>query len=350
MFGTGEFFTELVKRFSVPGSGTHVHVLLHSTNGIDAQEAGAEQCEEPFEINARLWICRLPNELRDAVYKACEPPGEPYESAFRQYGQLYTISMFLGSNTPGTITSWDGYGLVTKVVAFSQLIHPTSIGFASTAVLRFDDDGSFRQATPGPCRGITEHAFVIPGMRNWLSKSECERIKDLYSSTDFGSLPERVARAHWNVQHAAFQFFFEVRTMLVAAGLDALVHVRNEAKGIGTGQQFTERTVTLAKDLGVQFTTDDAKALWEHRSDVAHGRDPWQSIRDPNDPKWQVPELRRNDPMVRRYHAGEEILRRTVLKCLTDQQFADRFASDDAVKKSYPIVFHARPKGNKHKP
>jgi hypothetical protein len=340
MFGESHFFEEQLRRFAVPASANYVHVLLHSTNGNDRQEEGAEQCPGPFEIGERLWVCRMPNELRDAVYKACEPPGEPYEAAHRQYGQLYTVALFMGQMLPGTLSSWDAYGYITKFVTFSQLLHPTSIGFGNTAILRFDSDGNFKQASPGPCRGMTEHAAVIPPMRNWLSKTECETAKALFHKTNLDGLPARVARANWSVQHAAYQFFFEVRMMLVASALDSLVHIENEGSGIGTGRQFKERVPMIAVDLGIALTPNDAEALWKHRSDVVHGRDPWLSVRNPDDPKWQVSPLHRDDPFVQRYLMAEEILRRTVLKCLTNQQFADRFASDDTVKAAYPLSPH----------
>lgn len=125
--------------------------------------------------------------------------------------------------------------------------------------------------------------------------------------------------------------------MLVASALDSLVHIENEGLGIGTGRQFKERVPMIAADFGITLTPDDAEALWKHRSDVVHGGDPWLSVRNPDDPKWQVPPLHRDEPFVRRHLIAEEVLRKTVLRCLTDQQFADRFASDDTVKACYPL-------------
>jgi hypothetical protein len=84
--------------------------------------------------------------------------------------------------------------------------------------------------------------------------------------------------------------------MLVASALDALIHVRNERQGIGTSQQFIDRVRLLAGDLGLSLSEEDAKGLWDHRSDVVHGRDPWLSVRDPNDPQWQIPPIRKSDP------------------------------------------------------
>ena len=337
-FGKPEFFEEQLRRFSVPGRRSHVHVLLHSTNGNHADDPDAVQCVEPFSLADRIWICRMPDYLRDIVYKACESPGEPYEPAHRQYGQLYTISLFMGPPEIGTITSWDGYGYLSKIVTYSQLVHPTSIGFGNSSVLIFGPDVEFEQARPGPCRGFTEQAFTVPDTRNWLTQSECEKVKDLFDNADMDRLPDRVARAHWSIQHAAYQYFFEVRTLLVASGLDALVHVRTPGKRLSTGAQFTNRTVQLAIDLGVSLTMDDARAVWEHRSDIAHGRDPWAFLKDANGKMPQPPKLTKNDEVVRRYMAAEQILRSAILKCLTEPDFAAKFASDDTVERAYPVI------------
>ncbi|MCU1305002.1 MAG: hypothetical protein JWQ87_5286 [Candidatus Sulfotelmatobacter sp.] len=338
-FGQPMFFEEQVRRFSAPGSNSHVHVLLHSTNGNDSDRSPAAKCLEPFELAERMWICRLPDYLRDIVYRACESPGEPYQESHRQFGQLYTVALFMGPLVPGLITSWDGYRHITRFLTFSQLVHPTSIGFGNTSVLTFDSDGQFKQATPGPCRGITEQAFTIPNTRNWLSLNECETVKNLMANADIDKLPARVSRAHWNVQHAAYQYFFEVRALLVASALDALVHVRtNKSKRLGTGKQFTERTLQLSTQLGIHFTNADAASVWEHRSDIAHGRDPWESRRDAKGAVQQPPELTKDDPLVRQYLASENILRSTILKCLTDPEFAARFESDESVEKAYPVV------------
>ena len=95
MFGEPEFFELKLRELARPGSRSQVHVLLHSTNGSSTPDPSAVECSAPFRLADRIWICCLPDTLRDAVYKACEPPGEPYEAAYRQYGQLYTIALFM---------------------------------------------------------------------------------------------------------------------------------------------------------------------------------------------------------------------------------------------------------------
>jgi hypothetical protein len=343
LFGSDEFFAEEVKRCSAGASNSYVHVLLHSTNGDDDPNDNPTRCRDPFQLTERMWICRLPDIIRDIVYKACESPGVPNQKVFRQYGQLYTIALFTGPWTPGQLSEWDAQGEITRFVTLSQLVHPTSIGFGNSARLTFDPNGDFISADPGPCRGITEQAFTISHHRNWISKSECEHVKHLLANTNIKDLSDRVARANWNVQHAAYQYFFEVRTLLVVSGLEALLHTRDpkpqssNQKLPGTGRQFVTRSKQLAELLNVHFTADDAKAVWEHRSDVSHGRDPWAARQNARGGQQQPPELTKNDPFVRRYLQAEKLLRTTVLRCLSDRQFAAMFESDASVEKFFPV-------------
>lgn len=336
LFGDDTFFAKQVQRNSSGSSNSSVHVLMHSTNADSAEDKDATRCLEPFQLTERMWICRLPKYLRDIVYQACESPGVPYQKMYRQYGQLYTIALFTGPWTSGQLSGWDAPGEITQFVTFSQLVHPTSIGFGNSSRFTFGPNGDFISAEPGPCRGITEQAFTIPHHRNWISKSECEKVKNLLTHSKPSDLPDKVARAHWNVQHAAYQYFFEVRTLLIVSGLEALLHTR-DPKGPGTGKQFTTRAKQLAEVLQVAFTLDDAWAVWEHRSDVAHGRDPWASRWNGREGMQQPPELTKNDETVRRYLQAEQLLRATVLRCLTDHEFAAIFTSDDSVKKSFPV-------------
>src|SRR6185437_14263827 len=167
LFGNEVFFSDEVKRRSQGGGNSFVDVLLHSTNGDNDPNDHPLKCEEPFNAAEGMWVCRLSDELRDVVYKACESPGIPYQNPHRQYGQLYTIARFRGTWLPGQASSWDASGEITRFVTFSQLVHPTSIGFTNSARLTFGPDGEFLRADPGPCRGITEFAFTISPHRNW---------------------------------------------------------------------------------------------------------------------------------------------------------------------------------------
>lgn len=341
LFGDDTFFGEQVRRHSAGGSNSYVHVLMHSTNGDAAQDDDAVRCLEPFRLTERMWICRLPDELRDTVYQACQSPGVPYQKVFRQYGQLYTIALFAGPWAAGQLSGWDAYGHITQFVAFSQLVHPTSMGFGNSVRFTFAANGDFISADPGPCRGITEHAFTIPHQRNWISKQECEQVKNLLATANPKDLPDRVARAHWNVQHAAYQYFFEVRALLTVSGLEALLHTRNpnsKGGGPGTGTQFKRRSTRLAELVAVTFTRNDANEVWDHRSDVAHGRDPWAARSSGRDKSQRPLELTKDDETVRKYLRAEQVLRATVLRCLTDHQFAAIFASDSSVEKHFPIT------------
>jgi hypothetical protein len=342
LFGDETFFVEQVKRHSEGAANSFVHVLLHSTSGDDDPNDQSSQCHDSFRVTDALWICRLPEQLRDIVYAACESPGVPHEKPFRQYGQLYTIALFAGPWLPGQLSSWDASGEITKFVTFSQLVHPTSIGFGNSARLTFGPHGKFVRADPGPCRGITEYAFTVPHHRNWLSRADCEQIRLLFENAKLEELSDRVARANWNLQHSAYQYFFEVRALLVVSGLEALLHtrspkVRSGGRQAGTGKQFISRTKQLAEILKEPFNDADAQTVWEHRSDVAHGRDPWAARQNARGGLQSPPELSKSNEAIKSYLRADQLLRTTVLKCLLDDQFATIFTSDATVETRFPL-------------
>jgi hypothetical protein len=77
---------------------------------------------------------------------------------------------------------------------------------------------------------------------------------------------------------------------------------------VSTSRQFKERIVLLASDLCIPFTKSDAGAVWGHRSDVVHGRDPCAAMRAAQI-GFQIPAtLAKNNPMVIRYVACLEHL------------------------------------------
>ena len=174
---------------------------------------------------------------------------------------------------------------MNTLVNCAQLVHQTTLGFANSARLDFDSDGKFLMAIPHLCRGITEQAFIVSDSRNWLSETECEEVRELFRR-GFASLPDRVARANWHLQHAFFQHFFEVRSLLMVTGLEALVHIHapagNSRRGPRSTAQFVQRTVQLAMLLGVPFSESDARYVYDHRSNISHGRDPWSARIDQN--------------------------------------------------------------------
>ena len=131
LFGNDAFFKAQLQHLSGGQDNSSVRVLLHSTNADDAQDSTAVQHLEPLQLTDRMWFCRIPDDLRDFVYQACESPGVPNQNPFRQYGQLYTVALFLGPLLPGLVTSWDAQGEITPFVTFSQLVHPTSSGFGN---------------------------------------------------------------------------------------------------------------------------------------------------------------------------------------------------------------------------
>ena len=126
----------------------------------------------------------------------------------------------------------------------------------------------------------------------------------------------------------------------MVTGLEALVHARIQSatgqRGPGTTKQFIERTTMLAEMLGESYTRDDAQYVYEHRSDVAHRRDPWSARLDPRERQEQVV-LSESIEVVKMYLKAERLLRSTIIRCIADTAFANIFQTDASVAAALPV-------------
>lgn len=138
MFGDDDFFRKQVLANSGRGNSS-VHVLLHSTAPDIESNEDVPTYDDPLLLEDRLWLCRVPKDIQDVIYTACESGSVPAVNPFRQYRQLYTAAYFQGPWMAGNIASWDPYGRITQFFNMSQLVHRTSTGFANTATLTLLD-------------------------------------------------------------------------------------------------------------------------------------------------------------------------------------------------------------------
>jgi hypothetical protein len=169
-FGNPDFFSEMVLRRSIAGHRSQVHVLLHSTNGQDAVNKGAVAHLEPFSIGDILWLCRLPDELQDAVFRAREARGDPPEEAYGNPGQLYCVALFMGPILEGTIASWDGYGYPSRNLLDMWSTHlclssiapryPCVISSTQSLAAAMTFSGSFARRSNGRS---SSRKLIVPG-------------------------------------------------------------------------------------------------------------------------------------------------------------------------------------------
>lgn len=292
-------------------------VALHTNEGLFAgMEDSFFDSDAPpnrrFEIADDLWVEKLNDELVKIIFESCDPPGLFPRDPKQQFDQLYT---FVREVPPEDTTYvWDGDGRLQTCVVLSRLVRPTSVAFRYSARII-----SHQEVVPGPVRGSSAHAFVTPGYRHdWLSQSDLATLRILLRQYSPARLPERVQRALWYHEYAAWTYYSTVRWTLVCTALEALVHTDR----LGSTQQFRTRVPQLARSVGIlNFSEQDAGAAYDLRSRLAHG----QGLRS----------LAPTDLTL--YEQLETILRSAVKLSIEDANFAEAFAKEDNIRGRWPI-------------
>jgi hypothetical protein len=130
----------------------------------------------------------------------------------------------------------------------------------------------------------------------------------------FGGAPERVRRAAWFHEYAARTEHVPVRLALVAAGIEALVHVERTR----STRQFVVGATGLAMDCGLTFTETQAADSYDERSRYAHGVT-----------------VRAAPPLV--LIGLEAVLRAAIKKALLEPTYARVFATDVDIRVRFPL-------------
>jgi hypothetical protein len=274
---------------------------------------------ERFALSEDIWIERLEESLAKKVQKACEPPH--YNIGTQEYDRhLYA---FVQRVADIEHRPYEGLETLHAVLALSRLIHPTSVGDRyCSKIFHYGLPDSSIYAVQ--YRGISPDIFLSAKQRDWLSPEDGTTLRGLmpWLSKD-KPMHHRVHRAYWYHEYVMRSSMLDIRLPLVATGLEALINTSEH----GSGTQFHVRVAQLAAASGIPFSETEAKKAWKLRSKLAHaeaflyGLDTVQPANEHND----------------LYEKLEAILRSTVLRCLLDESFGDRFRDTDAVDAHWPL-------------
>lgn len=108
-----------------------------------------------------------------------------------------------------------------------------------------------------------------------------------------------------------------MRWTTIATALESLVHTDKQQ----STKQFVHRVTALANRVGVKLTQDDAKAAYDLRSTLAHGREFGSG----------------NDTTTALYRQMEAVLRLSVRTAIHDATFRAIFESDDKIRAEFPL-------------
>ena len=275
-----------------------------------------------------LRIDRVDHGLAEQVMTACEPRGTI--EVHRQWGSNWG---FFRDNVPKKSESepwaWDPDHAIYSTVALSRLVQPNVISteYAARVV---PTDGTF-ELHPGPVTGQSSNAWLHESIqKRWLTKADAEALAGLVAAywPINETLPSRLSRALWNHEFAAQTRDINVRLVIVASALEALVHT-DQYRSTG---QFC-RTTQLAADLGLTFSLADAKEAYSLRSHVAHG-DRLASLLPPSNAAVRAVKEQR---MVGLLLTMDEILRTAIRRSIETPSFRAVFEDDAHIRARWKI-------------
>jgi hypothetical protein len=293
-------------------------VVLHTNLGMFApnyqQLAGTDPpVTDRVQAVSGLYIERLDLELARAIMDTCEPKTLGVMAPVRQFAHMYGYVREFPPQT--SVIGWDEDHRLSRLVAISRLIHPTSVGFRYAARVRQDDDSL--RIVPAEIHGLSIDTFLSPShKRDWLTKKEADLAVEIDAKSEpltQPSFPRRVSRALWYFDYAQKTYYADLRWTLIATALEALIHTGTR----GSTKHFTYRVPALATDVGAgALTPDECEAAYDYRSRLSHG-DGFLSDMPAAD--------------ITLYDRLEETLRLAIVKAFAEPDFARLFLDDAAI-------------------
>ena len=295
-------------------------VVIHTNGGVSRSPEELRSNPPlvcPFTLGSDLTIDRVDPEVAARVLDMGDPTPYGIIKPTRQFAQLYSFV-----RTVPTLSSaydWDQDTRLQTAVALSRLVHPTSLSFRYAARVRLGEQDQIQDIHLAEIRGVGIDTFLgDTSARDWLSQDDAESLKQLLSALDSSELPSRVSRAMWHFEYASRVYYVELRWTLIATGLEALVHTD---MGRST-RQFKVRVSKMATELGMTDLNEaDAGEAYHIRSRLAHGSGLESLTAEKRD----------------LYGRMENVLRKALLRAITDSNFSHIFDSDQNIRTQWVV-------------
>ena len=227
---------------------------------------------------------------------------------------------------------WDPSQALPEVIALSRFVldNAHSFEFAGRVIDR--DDGLRRIV---PLFGLDgRSAYRSRNDRFWLTAAEAAELRTLLDRyrTVKDELPDRVKRALWHADRSSYSRYINEALVNIATGLEALLNTGEEEP---ITAQFTRRSKQLADAFGIETSGRYWGLVYGVRSRIVHGEESrllapagWDETTD--DPPADVAKVAN----------AQDMLRRAVRRAIEDEEFALVFASEEAVRNSFPLASH----------
>jgi hypothetical protein len=265
-----------------------------------------------------LWMGRLDADLAKTLMDTCEPKIHGTPTPVRQYAQMYAYGCDLPAEAE--IHRWDDDHRLSRLVAMSRLIHPTTVGFRYAARVRQNDDAL--AVIPAQLHGISPDVYLSPShTRDWLTVEEAKLQAEVDAQAEpltQPSFPKRVSRALWYFDYAQRTYYADLRWTMIATALEALIHTGVQ----GSTRHFKYRVPALAANVGARpMTTSESDAAYDFRSRLSHG-DAFL---------YDMPQAD-----INLYDKLETTLRLALLKAFREPAFAAIFLDDSQIDARWP--------------
>jgi len=226
--------------------------------------------------------------------------------------------------------AWDPDEAIYSAVALSRLVHPNTISTEYAARVICLNSGAL-EVHPGPVTRRSANAWAHESIKKrWLTRADSKALAVLLATywPIQAALPRRLRNAFWHHEYATQTRDPNVRLVLVATALEALVHTDR----FKSTAQFG-RVAQLAAEVGLFFSTTDADDAYDLRSHFTHG-DRLASLLDSSDEKQcTAQEQRMNALLV----AMEAILRKAIRRGIEDPVFRSVFEDAERIRARWPI-------------
>lgn len=269
-----------------------------------------------IDLGRGLSLEKLGRQRADELMDQCTA-GDLY--AKRQYGELYSFVRRHAPQSDGAPYAWDSDQMITIAVALSRLIRVNA--YSAEYALRLIDYGQNIRHVPVACEAKFFAYRANDGERDWLDSGETEELRALINAywRYLPDMPQRVARAFRYCEMSAREPWLDSAWTNAVTGLESLVHTRR----YGSTKQFVSRTTQLAADAGEDEYNDEfAGMAYDRRSQASHGH---------------AVEFGDGSEANNELLLVQGVLRKIVRRCISDPEFAIKFAGVDSIESNWPV-------------
>ncbi len=296
----------------------------------------AQPVRNRTHLGRHVWLGGLDRSLERDIMTACEPHG--LVSTPRLHQPLYTFYRTVETEAPYDSKGWDPGGFLQQAVLCSHLARFTTAGLDYAARVI---EGPHRQVVPIVIEPGKAWLLDIPPreagtLQNWLTVEDATLTARLVEASFATNLPRRVKDSLFFFEYANYIVNTNVRWPVLATASEALVKLWN-VDAAGSTQVFVQRMKMLSERVGYPVDDDDLVACYKQRSRLVH-TGMFDAV-----PLLNGPDVDGTDPQgftaERRhlYALHEEVLRRALVRCILEPEFAQMFASDEAVSRNFPL-------------